>query len=165
MVTANPDGSGLYCLSDHGMVSHSCWRDNSQIIAWARQPEGDKYWIFEDLKGCVGSFGAGVLVRDGHPSFSPNGRWLLTDTYPGRSRRASLILFDVYDQRKYCLGKYLAPMGYDGPTRCDLHPRWSRDGSAICFDSTHEGSRGVYIVELDDFLNVHNRSNTSSMEQ
>ena len=39
---------------------------------------------------------------------------------------------------------------YDNDTRCDLHPRWSRDGKKICFDGTFEGSRGLYIVNLDN---------------
>ena len=34
--------------------------------------------------------------------------------------------------------------------RCDLHPRWNRKGNAITFDSTHEGFRGIYRVELTE---------------
>lgn len=154
MLAANLDGGELYSLSNHD-VSHFCWKNDTQLVAWARQPEGDKYWIFEDMKGCISSFAPGILEGDGdgHPSFSSDGRWLITDTYPGWKRRSQLILYDTKNFKKFILGDYFAPMKYSGPIRCDLHPRWSRDGSAICFDSVHEGFRGVYIIELDVFLN------------
>ena len=33
--------------------------------------------------------------------------------------------------------------------RCDLHPRWNQNGTKISFDSTHEGFRGVYLVDVE----------------
>lgn len=31
---------------------------------------------------------------------------------------------------------------------CDLHPRWKGDGSAVAFDSIHEGTRQIYVVDV-----------------
>jgi len=39
-----------------------------------------------------------------------------------------------------------------GDIRSDLHNRWSRNGSLVSFDSTHEGFRGLYIINLEDIL-------------
>jgi hypothetical protein len=41
------------------------------------------------------------------------------------------------------------PPAYRGDWRCDLHPRWSRDSRRICIDSTHDGVRQVYVIELN----------------
>jgi len=37
LFTARPDGSDLRCLLDSGMASHFSWRNNHQILAWARK--------------------------------------------------------------------------------------------------------------------------------
>jgi hypothetical protein len=34
--------------------------------------------------------------------------------------------------------------------RCDLHPRWLPDGR-ISFDSTHDGFRGLYLIDPRPF--------------
>lgn len=31
---------------------------------------------------------------------------------------------------------------------CDLHPRWRPDGTAVAFDSIHEGTRQIYAVKV-----------------
>lgn len=34
---------------------------------------------------------------------------------------------------------------------CDLHPRWSWDGRKAYFDSIHEGTRQIYVVEFEGY--------------
>ena len=83
LLTANPDGSDIYCLADDDMVSHFDWKNPKQILAWARQRKiGDRYFLFTDRSDKVEVIGEGVLTSDGHCSYSPDGKWLLTDTYP-----------------------------------------------------------------------------------
>ena len=36
--------------------------------------------------------------------------------------------------------------------RCDLHPRWSRGNTMVCFDSTHELSRQIYVVDVKELV-------------
>ena len=35
---------------------------------------------------------------------------------------------------------------------CDLHPRWSRDGRWVLFDSIHEGTRQLYAVDVNNLI-------------
>ena len=48
------------------------------------------------------------------------------------------------------IARVFAPFKYDNDTRCDLHPRWSRDGKKVCFDSVFEGHRGLYVVNVEN---------------
>jgi len=46
------------------------------------------------------------------------------------------------------LGRFVEPEGFSGHWRCDIHCRWSPNGDMIGFNSTHTGSRQVYIFKL-----------------
>lgn len=151
LYTANPDGSELYLLADDRMVSHYNWRDASHLLAWARKaPYGDHYFLFTDKTPQVEVLGEGILDvnGDGHPSFSPNRRWLVTDTYPGRDRKCSLLLYDMIENTLHVAGRFLSPWRFNGAGRCDLHPRWSPDGRWIAIDSVHTGRRGLYFIDV-----------------
>lgn len=87
------------------------------------------------------------LTSDGHPSYSPDGCKVVTDTYPNRSRVASV--YYVEDNNVKTLAKVFAPFRYDNDVRCDLHPRWNRKGNKICIDSVFEKKRNLYIINLE----------------
>ncbi len=149
LFTANPDGTDLHCVADHEMVSHFAWRDPRRILAWARQRDrGDHYYLFTDRTGEREIVGEGVLTVDGHCSYSPDGRWLLTDTYPDAERRRTLILYRLADGKRIDIGRFFAPPELEGEIRCDLHPRWDRDGTQICLDSAHQGARRMYVLDV-----------------
>lgn len=145
--TADMEGNNIYCLADEEMVSHSSWKNNEEILVWARKNNKDRYYLFEDKTSKSKIIGEGELTSDGHPSYSHDGRYILTDTYPDRTRHRTLIIYDTKKNRKYDIARLFAPFKYHGEVRCDLHPRWSRDGKHICFDSVHEGNRQLYIIE------------------
>ena len=149
LITCNVDGTGMYLLSDDDMVSHCCWKNDEEIIAYERKKEGGNgYYLMRDRTQEYHRLWP-RLNNDGHPSYCPTDRSLVVfDTYPDRARMQEVrIARDDADEVR-CVARVFAPFRYDNDTRCDLHPRWSRDGSKICFDACFEGHRGLYVVNL-----------------
>ena len=156
LYTTNADGTDLYLLADDRMVSHYSWYDDEHILAYARKESvGDKYFLFKDKTTEFRIIGDGILdiYGDGHPSYSPDKRWIITDTYPDKARMRYLILFDTYTDKALILGKFFAPWEFNGYYRCDLHPRWSPSGTKISIDSAHEGTRNSYIIDISEIIN------------
>ena len=153
LITFNTDGTGMYVLSDDDMVSHCCWKDNEYILAFENKKDiGQGYYLMKDrTAGYIRLWN--YLSNDGHPSYSPDGRYVVTDSYPDRKRVASIRLLKDSEQCGSVICKVFAPFRYDNDTRCDLHPRWNRSGNKICFDSVFEGTRGLYEVCLDSLIN------------
>jgi len=134
------------------MVSHFDWRNDAEILAWTRiGDEGDHFHLVDDVTGEHRIVGPELLTQDGHCSYSHNGKWILTDTYPDPDTyERTLKIYVPAEDREVIVGRYLSPPPFVGEIRCDLHPRWSRDDRQICFDSVHEGHRQVYIVDTPD---------------
>lgn len=89
--------------------------------------------------------------RSGHPSLHPSGQRVVTDTLPDRHGRRKLFLAALAGGESIPLGRFAHdPATANSPCRCDLHPRWDRLGSRVCFDSLHEGFRGVYEIDVPE---------------
>lgn len=147
LVTGDCNGGGLYCLLDDDFVSHCCWKDNRQILTFAQKKgQGRGYFLLKDeTKDCVHMWK--TLVGDGHPTYGPDGR-VVTDSYPDRRRVANIYILKQDAEEPAVIARVFAPFRYDNDVRCDLHPRWSRDGSQICFDGVFEGKRGLYTAAV-----------------
>lgn len=162
LITCNVDGTDMYVLSDDDMVSHCYWKNNSAILAFENKKKtGPGYYLMKDKTDkyihCWPQFS-----NDGHPSYSPDGKYIVTDSYPDRARVASINLMDGNERKKEntTIARVFAPFKYDNDTRCDLHPRWNHSGDKICFDSIFEGHRGLYVVEIEK-----NKKNITSNEK
>ena len=83
-------------------------------------------------------------------SFSPDGRFMLSDTYPNQERYKRLRIYSHEKDAIVTLGYFKELENACTDVRCDLHPRWNRSGDAITFDSVHEGFRGIYEIKLTD---------------
>ena len=152
MFSAKVNGSDLHCVIDYGTVSHFDWRNPREILVWANvKGHGKRFYLVDEGTREYRPIGEGILTEDGHCSFSPDGRWVLTDTYPDKDQRSTLKVFDWQKGTELILGRYRIPPPY-GELRCDLHPRWNRTGTQICFDSTHEGSQQLYVLDVSKLL-------------
>lgn len=151
LITCDVDGKKMYVLSDDDMVSHCYWKDDQTILAFENKKDGGPgYYLMKD-KTLEYIHCWPQLSNDGHPSYSPDRSFVVTDTYPDRSRIAELKLMDGRDETikdVKIIARVFAPFKYDNDTRCDLHPRWNHAGNKVCFDSVFEGHRGLYVVEI-----------------
>ena len=162
LVTVNVDGSEMYNLSDDDMVSHCYWKNDEEIIAFEnKRGQGAGYYLMKD-KSCEYRRLWPHISSDGHPSYSPDGRLVLTDTYPNRKRMA--ILKVLNEDFNIVIAKVFAPFKYDNDTRCDLHPRWSRDGKRVYFDSVFEGHRGLYLVDVSGMRFAYTETTATSLK-
>jgi hypothetical protein len=149
MFTVDPEGEDLRCLVDYGLVSHYDWMDSRRILAWADvDSQGDGFYLLDDGGGEYRRVGESVLKQDGHCSFSPDGEWILTDTYPDADRMGELMIYRWRTGDLVSLGRFHSHPDLVGQIRCDLHPRWSRKGDKVCFDSTHKGTRQLYVMDV-----------------
>lgn len=182
LITMNPDGSGMRLLecSDHPLpqldeafdpsavgtfdyekseyqISHPLWRNDRQVIVWGPHAGEIHYHLYDDAEGgAVQVVGRDVLTENGHMTFSPvDDRWLLSDTYPdARTHERILFLYDMQTGARHDLGSFHADPALSKENRCDLHPRWSRDGRQVCIDSVHGEGRQMYIVDVGHLTGV-----------
>lgn len=152
LITCNVDGSDMYLLSDDDMVSHCFWKDDEHILAFENKREtGTGYYLMKDKSKeylhCWPQF-----TNDGHPSYSPDRKYVVTDSYPDRARIASINIMSGDESKKEnkTIARVFSPFKYDNDTRCDLHPRWNHQGNRISFDSVYEGHRGLYEVKIKE---------------
>ena len=107
------------------------------------------FHLYSDPSGLARAVGADTLTRDGHNSFSPDRKWLLTDSYPdARRNERVLMLYHLESDTRFDVGRFHSDPAITGAIRCDLHPRWDRDGTRVCIDSTHEGERQMYVLDV-----------------
>ncbi|MBN2534132.1 MAG: hypothetical protein JXB88_14680 [Spirochaetales bacterium] len=154
LISANKEGKDLFILADDDMVSHCCWKDNQTIIGWFRKKGiGDNYYHIRDKSGEFSMLNNTLLKQDGHPGISKNKQWLLTDTYPDKSRMSTLLLYNIKEDKIIPLGSFFSPLKYSGEYRCDLHPRFSRDNKSVFIDSVYEGTRHLYQIDIAGLMN------------
>ena len=148
--TVNADGTDLYRLGDRN--SHSVWLGQDRILAWVYGESGRGFYLFHDRTGEPEIVAPEVLNTNSHASFSPDGNWILADQRPPQVSGGSLRLLNMRERRCFSVGNFPGLPQLKGPLRCDLHPRWSADGSLVCIDSTHKGSRQVYVTDVSEIV-------------
>ena len=150
-----PDGSELKCILDTGDVSHYDWQDEEHILVWAKAPDvpGTHFLLCNVESGETEIFAGSKLREDGHCSFSPDREWILNDTYPDSHNMRTLMLVRRSDAEIIELDRFYSPKEkWWGEIRCDLHPRWNREGTKVCIDSVHTGSRQMHLIDLENII-------------
>lgn len=85
---------------------------------------------------------------DGHPSFTKDGEWMLTDTYEQPDSCRCLLMVNIRAKRVFELGRFFSPFNSCG-YRSDLHPRLSHDEKYVIIDSAHSGKHQIAVYQID----------------
>jgi hypothetical protein len=142
--------SGIWCeVESERIVSHYCWRDADTLLATTLANPSKWHYTLYDRKANTRLDLNLPFNEDGHPMFHPQDKSVIvTDTYPDRRRDQHLCMVNLDFGKSYEVATLYSPMRYRGQVRCDLHPRWDRNGNYIAIDSTHHGKRAIYLVKV-----------------
>lgn len=142
LCVADIDGNNLRCLETEGLVSHYCWKNNDEIlITWSK----GGYFIYNIKTGERKHYDHPTLQQNGHPSYFRDRDLFVTDTYPQEKSMQQLFMDNASgDGYKKIASLYSDPRLFD-EKRCDLHPRLSRDESAVTVDSTFKSKKRSII--------------------
>ncbi|MFC2115949.1 TolB family protein [Bacteroidota bacterium] len=153
--TVNRDGKNLQrCFPDGWGGSHFDWLNEDELmITGLYKAESNAHILFTPGQENYRRLGNGLLDYDGHGTFSPDGKWMVTDTYPGNKGlyEQKLYLMDMKTEAVLPMGRYVHPLEFRDngkDAQCDLHPRWSPKGDMIGYNSVTTGERQVYIIKL-----------------
>ncbi len=153
IITANIDGSDMYLLENYGWYnSHYHWKNDEVVMFYAKIRGRDRGGVLgnyelRDKTQEAKMIGKDIFVKDNHMLYSNDGKRLLWDGYPDDDKMQKLCITDLETMETKYLGSYTSMFRERIDQRCDLHPRWNRDCTTVSFDSTHEGYRGIYLVE------------------
>lgn len=178
LFTCNADGTDLRLLecSDHPLpqlaadfdpeavgtfdyekseyqISHPLWKGDDHVIVWGPHAGEIHYHLYDDNTGQAQVIGADELNENGHMTYFDGGDWMISDTYPDdKTHERFLFLWHEPSQSRIDIGSFRTDPNLGKENRCDLHPRWRRDGQAVCIDSIHEGDRQLYIIDVSSIV-------------
>lgn len=137
------------------MVSHYVWNSRNEIIVYCNHKEQDSHVLLkvEDIHNSH-SVGYPTLNSDGHQSFV-NDNFFVTDTYADKWRMSKLYTVDIVSDDVKLIASVYSPEKFQTKVAnkhiaCDLHPRVSRDGKYVVFDTVKSGKRSLAVMALCD---------------
>lgn len=146
LVTADCNGNNIEILNGDIMTSHCCWLNSSEILSFCEYEGKRGYFKFIDQSNKVELLSEKLPKFDGHPSISLDGRWIVTDSYPDKSRFSNLYLYDLKNDKIDIIGKFYQPIRYNGEKRIDLHPKWGRKNRTLFIESGHKSNRKIFKI-------------------
>lgn len=102
---------------------------------------GDKYLLHKQWRHKL-------LNIDGHPSFTNDGKYMITDSYPDIYGYQRLVVMNTENEKVLELGSFYASMK-GTPASCDLHPKLSKDNCYVTVDSAFNKKHHILVFGLN----------------
>lgn len=139
-------------LENNKIVSHFCWMNDSQILASTKLPDEKMKLSIYNISNGESKEILELTNGDTHPMQSPfNKNIFILDSYPDKLRDQHLFLFDMNKLQIKKIASFYSPFKHTGQVRCDLHPRWDREGKYVVVDSAIDGRRKMFLVNVPEF--------------
>ncbi len=95
-----------------------------------------------------GEYSCSALRIDGHPSFTEDERYMVTDSYPFEDGFRHLIIYDTVTGKACVLAKLYAPL-WGNPASCDLHPKLCKNNDYVAVDTAYTGKHRMICFKID----------------
>lgn len=107
------------------------------------------YQFYDCLSGKqYDEIGKSIFPLDGHPGFTSDGKFMLTDTYEDFDSYRYLYLYSLESKKAIELGRFYSPFN-SCDYRSDLHPRFDFGEKSVIIDSAHSGYHRIVKLDLD----------------
>jgi len=151
--TIDRDGKNFHLMNPMDHASHYHWRDDTSLLIWAKVRGVTGMHVITDQSDKSVLLDPAFFFKDIHCIYSPDKKYILGDGYPDQEGYRQIYLFNTQTGKGFMLLRVKSDPIAQGDLRSDLHNRWSRNGKLVSFDSTHEGFRGLYLIDLTEVLN------------
>ena len=121
-----------------------------RVIKNRLKPNQRYYKLYQEKDGkyaFVRNLDQEFFSIDGHPSFTEDGRYMITDSYPNKEGFQRLIIFDCVTNKGIILGKFAAKLS-SNPASCDLHPKLSHYERYLAVDTAYTGKHRMMLFEI-----------------
>lgn len=163
--TCNRDGSNIQLtIAEEHWVNgghHSTWHPSEDYITmnikkdWsgmkfsmATLDGSNVFKVFEDVTG------------SGHPTFHPNGKFILTDTYvtepnafgDGTVPIRLIYLEDGSEELIVRINAFSEHQKKNSVLRIDPHPAWDRTNRYVAINGYIDGTRRVFVLDMEKYI-------------
>ncbi len=116
-----------------------------------RLTNNNGYQLYEksdDIYKLKDTYKGKLLDIDGHPSFSVDGKYMITDSYANDNKYRRLLVLNTKNGKRILMGKFYSPF-WGTPASCDLHPKISTDKKHLVIDTAYSGIHRMVVFQLD----------------
>ncbi len=148
----NSDGTNQARLSE-GTTNdeHPAWSPDGSLLVYAASPiitgtptvrgrASTDLYIVNPMDHSREMLTRSYLIDEGAPSWSPDGKWIVCDSYEHINNRQNLYVLNSEAGTWQLLLDEVAD---------DSSPVWSPDGDKIAFASTRRGNWDIYVLEIE----------------
>ncbi len=95
----------------------------------------------------VGRYDDKLFEIDGHPSFTNDGAYMITDSYPDKKGNQRLMVYNVAEKKVLLLGEFFAAFK-GNPASCDLHPKLAQSNNYVAVDTAYAGKHKMILFSI-----------------